>query len=631
VHSGECTPNYPPGGPHLHGDGSDYVMHVTPGLEALASDDLVARHPGLAVARVTCGRVFFRSSASVAALQRSFAAEKLALVAWAGPTPQMPLDLLGWRRAFRELLRERVLPRAAVLERAWRAATSGDSGTYTCGSGSPPAPLRFRCTAKRSSGVAAVTSPEIAKELGAFLHDELGWHVDLTSFALDVEVLWHHANVVLSLPLPRQRSSSEANAEAAGAASAAAAQRGNSCLPSVVPGRSGADGVGVVDGIGGSSGGGGGGVVYQEDKEGSMPRGALRLSSRPYVRHQALHPPVAWALVALAAPVTGEVVLDPVCGKGGTLLEGSRAFPRCSFLGLDRDLRQVAACAENLAHAAAFLALPSDRGGDDRGGGDRSGGGAVVGRVGLAQGNALCLPLYVGSVDVVVADVPFGKKHGLRRGLVEGVLAEAGRVLRPGTGRCVLLTPNRATVDAVLDADEQGGGGGRGGVAGGDGSCWAPVSRTEVDLGGIRAWMHLLRRTSAPAAATGAAAAAGLTHTGDESGTLEASEGGAAAGSGEQAGEQRKRSGVGNAQAEKRRRRRARAAAVRAVSERNTQCEGPESRPACCEEASGEEHHASVEINTEQVRRAADSDSATHRCVLSVYGHCHICEEQTAE
>jgi tRNA (guanine6-N2)-methyltransferase len=144
-------------------------------------------------------------------------------------------------------------------------------------------------------------------------------------------------------------------------------------------------------------------------------------------------------------------------GKGGCLVEAALACPSALCLGADTNPDQLAACAANLHHAA-------------------------LRQVGLLQADAARLPFASGSVDAMVVDLPFGKRHARPKGLEAEVLAEARRVLRPGSGRIVLMTTGKASVHKAVAED-----------------CgWQPVSRTEVVLGGLKVWLHLIRRASNP-------------------------------------------------------------------------------------------------------------------------------------
>ena len=182
---------------------------------------------------------------------------------------------------------------------------------------------------------------------------------------------------------------------------------------------------------------------------------AKQLPSRQSMLHKALHPPVAFALAQLVRPRPGEWVLDPMVGKGGALIAAALSSGcGAAYVGLDAEHEQLAACAANLKHAGLDAVL-------------------------LLHGDATVLPFADSSVDVILTDLPFGKKHARPLGLYARAIAEMRRVLRMGTGRAALLTTSKAGVHAAV-ADDPG---------------WEPVYRTEVCLGGLKVWLHLLRRT----------------------------------------------------------------------------------------------------------------------------------------
>ena len=142
-------------------------------------------------------------------------------------------------------------------------------------------------------------------------------------------------------------------------------------------------------------------------------------------------------------------------GKGGCVVHAALAWPGVRFVGADSSTEQLATCAANVAHAG------------------------VSGVIDLVHASATALPVVTGSIDGVVVDLPFGRRHAKPTTLAEAAIREARRVLRRGTGRMAVLTTSKKSVhDAVCDDP-----------------AWMPVSRTEVCLGGLKAWMHLLRRT----------------------------------------------------------------------------------------------------------------------------------------
>jgi tRNA (guanine6-N2)-methyltransferase len=129
-----------------------------------------------------------------------------------------------------------------------------------------------------------------------------------------------------------------------------------------------------------------------------------------------LKPTVARAMVRLSQPRTTDVVLDPLCGAGTLLIERALAAAYSALYGGDREPSAVAIAQAN-ARAAGV-------------------------RIDVQAWDALTLPLSDRSVDVVLANPPFGKKVAIDGGpyaFYRRLAIELRRVLRPG-GRLVLIT-----------------------------------------------------------------------------------------------------------------------------------------------------------------------------------------------
>jgi len=124
------------------------------------------------------------------------------------------------------------------------------------------------------------------------------------------------------------------------------------------------------------------------------------------------NPLVGAVLVRLAKIQPGQTVLDPFCGAGTLLvLAGEMAAPG-PVLGADVQSRWLSLAAENVA---------------------------------LVRADARRLPVRSGSVERVLANLPFGKRvgsHRVNEDLYPGALREIARVL-PGGGRAVLLTDDK--------------------------------------------------------------------------------------------------------------------------------------------------------------------------------------------
>ena len=159
----------------------------------------------------------------------------------------------------------------------------------------------------------------------------------------------------------------------------------------------------------------------------AAPRGPQVLRpARAVERAGALPPGIAAAMAFAAKPDPGSLVLDPVCGSGTLLAEVAGYRTDCRLIGFDIDRKAVKAARANLAHLE---------------------------RVEVRHGDGAATGLAAGSVDLVLANLPFGKQYGdassnpeLYRGLVE----EICRVGRPGRWRAVLLTSDQEVLRAAL-------------------------------------------------------------------------------------------------------------------------------------------------------------------------------------
>lgn len=77
------------------------------------------------------------------------------------------------------------------------------------------------------------------------------------------------------------------------------------------------------------------------------------LARRSYLHAPSLRSTTAWAMASLAQLQAGDVVLDPMCGSGTTLIEAAmdRVMPAAAFVGADLSADQIRLSCENIAHA----------------------------------------------------------------------------------------------------------------------------------------------------------------------------------------------------------------------------------------------------------------------------------------
>lgn len=157
---------------------------------------------------------------------------------------------------------------------------------------------------------------------------------------------------------------------------------------------------------------------------------ALRLAARPlhrrdYKRDTAagtLHSPLAAAMVRLAAPPPGGVLLDPFAGDGTIAIEAARGYPGARVVAADLDPLRLTHTRRNAARAAA--------------------------RVAVVRADAARLPLRPGGVSVVVTNPPWNLAVDALGGLAGSLERFWRRLpdLLAGDGRACLLT------DAALEA-----------------------------------------------------------------------------------------------------------------------------------------------------------------------------------
>ncbi|XP_053567886.1 THUMP domain-containing protein 2 [Bombina bombina] len=133
------------------------------------------------------------------------------------------------------------------------------------------------------------------------------------------------------------------------------------------------------------------------------------LASREYIQRTGLRSTTAWAMTSLAEVSPGFIVLDPMCGVGTILLEAAQEWPGVHFLGIDVNDSQLKSAVHNtktaaLTHSIEFL-----------------------------KGSILGLPIRSEYVDVLISDIPFGKKFTASKcikQLLPDILREMERVVR---------------------------------------------------------------------------------------------------------------------------------------------------------------------------------------------------------
>ncbi|XP_012643986.1 U6 snRNA (guanine-N(2))-methyltransferase THUMPD2 isoform X1 [Microcebus murinus] len=144
-----------------------------------------------------------------------------------------------------------------------------------------------------------------------------------------------------------------------------------------------------------------------------IPVFRVPLASRAYIKTAGLRSTIAWAMASLAEIKDGAFVLDPMCGLGTILLEAAKEWPDVYYVGADVSDSQLLGACDNLQAAG------------------------LKDKIELLKVSVIELPLPSESVDIIISDIPFGKKFKLGKD-IKSILQEMERVLRVG-GTIVLL------------------------------------------------------------------------------------------------------------------------------------------------------------------------------------------------
>ncbi len=152
---------------------------------------------------------------------------------------------------------------------------------------------------------------------------------------------------------------------------------------------------------------------------------------------------IAAAIARMARVQCGDVVLDPMVGSGSLLVQATEIVPRCGAV-IGADIHPVARARANLcAGSQGFGKIERNDACSNR-----------------TAFDVLCADVRRqtfrdASIDCVICDLPFGKRCMQRDeipSLYSRLLGELARVLRPGTGRGVLMTGDAHLILSAMHA-----------------------------------------------------------------------------------------------------------------------------------------------------------------------------------
>lgn len=148
-----------------------------------------------------------------------------------------------------------------------------------------------------------------------------------------------------------------------------------------------------------------------------------RPRKKPFFHPSAMPSKLARCMINLAHGKAEQLMLDPFCGTGSSLIEAT--YIGCKALGVDAQRRMVLGCKKNLAHFN-------------------------ITAEGLLLADARKLPLT--RVDFVVTDPPYGRSASTLKSttkqLVKEVLASSNRLLKRGQRVCI-ASPKTLNIKAL--------------------------------------------------------------------------------------------------------------------------------------------------------------------------------------
>ncbi|KAI3370119.1 hypothetical protein L3Q82_024910 [Scortum barcoo] len=179
---------------------------------------------------------------------------------------------------------------------------------------------------------------------------------------------------------------------------------------------------------------------------------------------------LCYGMLRLCKPEASDIILDPMCGTGAIPLEGAIEFNSSFYIAGDNYDMAVNRTVNNICHIQKRRA--------DKG---RASGLPID----TVRWDICNLPVRTSSVDIIITDMPFGKRMGSKKGnwdLYPSCLREMARVCRPGSGKAVLLTQDKKCFSKALSRM---------------GGLWRKLHTVWVNVGGLHAGVYLLKRTGA--------------------------------------------------------------------------------------------------------------------------------------
>ncbi|XP_072238317.1 tRNA (guanine(6)-N2)-methyltransferase THUMP3 [Leuresthes tenuis] len=179
---------------------------------------------------------------------------------------------------------------------------------------------------------------------------------------------------------------------------------------------------------------------------------------------------LCYGMLRLCKPQASDIILDPMCGTGAIPLEGAIEFNSSFYIAGDNNDMAVNRTVNNVCHIQKRRAEKGSTSGLP---------------IDTVQWDLCKLPMRTSSVDIIITDMPFGKRMGSRKknwDLYPSCLREMARVCRPGSGKAVILTQDKKCFAKAISRM---------------GGLWRKLHTVWVNVGGLHAGVYLLKRTAA--------------------------------------------------------------------------------------------------------------------------------------
>ncbi|KAM3621974.1 uncharacterized protein V6R79_018493 [Siganus canaliculatus] len=179
---------------------------------------------------------------------------------------------------------------------------------------------------------------------------------------------------------------------------------------------------------------------------------------------------LCYGMLRLCKPQASDIILDPMCGTGAIPLEGAIEFSESFYVAGDNYDMAVNRTVNNICHIQKRRAEKGSASGLP---------------IDTVRWDLCNLPIRTSSVDIIITDMPFGKRMGSRKknwDLYPSCLREMARVCRPGSGKAVLLTQDKKCFSKAISRM---------------GGLWRKLHTVWVNVGGLHAGVYLLKRTGA--------------------------------------------------------------------------------------------------------------------------------------